>query len=173
MEYHFEGTRTLKDYVKLCKKLAFKRELTAYIIWVILALFVCLYPHPIARLQYFMYNPLFLMFALGSILVGTIVLFIIASVINPITYKQAFKSLKYASIMTKYTLTEETICITNEISNTVLPKDALYKIVYDHDRIYVFYSKVEVIIIKKSFFENEKEYENLKKFIADNYGKKR
>jgi len=168
MEHTFEGVFTLKDYIKLCRRLNRKRAAVTHIIGITVLTGILFFPDPIDQIGRIIANPFLLVWVLLPIFVYIAASFVI-DFLNSLTYRKAYKSDKLAAKVRHYKITEGMISVVTENTNLSITKDEVRKILLEHDRTYVFYSAVSAITIKKSYFEDGQKYEQVKQFILMHY----
>jgi len=104
-----------------------------------------------------------------TIMVFLILFFIIEKLFMPIVYKFHFNSYKTFYEISEYKVNKENIKIYSESINMFLTKDKINKILYDKDTIYICLGINFACIVKKYFFKNSNEFDELKIFLNENY----
>jgi len=182
MEYNFNGKITLEDYIQFNEniykfpfstkiKYIFCVFLLGIFIYIILPVLLELEPQEILK---FFANPKVI---INLILFFSIIILILVfpkilrSLMKNI-YKKYYDSNKTMTELCHYFITENIIKINSESEDITLRKDKINKIKYDNDSIYIYIGLNMAYIIKKHFFENDKEFEALKIFIKENFDKR-
>jgi hypothetical protein len=132
---------------------------------------ISFFPDPLEKINLVIDNPLILLLILKKTYLLLYIVFVILLelFLMPFQWKKIYRSDKSASKEKYFKITEETISVTTENGNLAYNKEKINKIWFEKDRIYIFLSVVQVITIKKIYFENEKDYEEIKRFIYDHY----
>ena len=178
MEYNFSGKITLDDYIKFNENalnlnknmykpsILFRGLISLFLFGICIYLFFFkLFVQPKIGLYVFiLFFAVALLFALSIIYLQ-----IIYPKILRRTCKKYYYSNKLIAEMYNYVVTENSIKIINDYENTILTKEKILKIECEEDSIFIFIGLGQAYIIKKHFFENDKEFEELKIFINENY----
>jgi hypothetical protein len=160
MEYKFTGALKLKEYIQWCRKIEQKRQLI-----LIIAFPICF------TLIFYSFNLLLPLKIILGILAGGLMFFIGEYIIYPIKLKKIYNSDKTSGMELNYFISEEFISITSENYNNKITRENIYKIKFDKDSIYILFSINKGIVIKKRYFTNENDFDELKLFIIDKYKK--
>jgi len=172
MEYNFSGVYTLRDYVKFNRKLSRKNTIIRYICGIVALAGLLFVLSPEGQINRIIDKPsillyyvfLFLFFNAGVAFLELFTVF---------RYRKIYRSDKSASSERKYRITNETISMAiDDTSMRTIGKEKIHKIIPEADRVYIFDSLVSAIIIKKSFFPSEEEFEEVKNFIINNFNNK-
>ncbi|GHT80000.1 hypothetical protein FACS1894130_10330 [Spirochaetia bacterium] len=171
MEFKFDGTITLQDYIQLNinhfkATLVNKKYILIYIILILsFSLFIGIN----------IYNNT-LISIINTIkdeyIFPVIVFIIIYFIFKRMQLKKLFDSNKILSEKKHYTITEDVIKIESESINDIITKEKINKIIYDKNTIYIYMSLTNVHLIKKRYLNNREQYIELKQFINKNYGKR-
>jgi hypothetical protein len=153
MEYKFSGVVTLKDYIQFSKILLKKSE---NFILIAMAAFA-----------------IFGIFKGGVYFKIWCILFAVAMICKffvIIAYKKKYySSNKFFQDEQYFVVNERFIKITIPSLQTVITKNEICKVEFDKDSIYLFITEDTVYIIKKRFFENSDEFDELKEFVKQYY----
>jgi hypothetical protein len=103
------------------------------------------------------------------IILIVLIIFLLMNFKSKRRYKKPFESNKSISEECTYTINETNITIDTKNSHTVLNKDAIYKILFDMDSIYIYSATNLARVIKKRFLENEEQFLNLVLFLDEHY----
>jgi len=180
MEFVFNGKLTLEDFIQfnethLKKSFFGKYKYLFYLLLIVIFIYSSFFEikeiinfasvHPEILLKIFL-QPSVIFPILG------IVLLIIFSkkIMKPI-YKKYYNSNKIMTEIKYFNITEDIINIKSDSEDYKLTKDKIYKILYDDDSIYIYFTINGAHIIKKHFINNNSDYDELVKFMKEKYFK--
>jgi len=176
MEYKLIGKISLKDYIQFNKNhrkhgAALIIRLTVYLVFIFFVV-VGLLPD-LDLIKYYIINfSLLELLKIFPLYIYVIIFFILLNIIIiPINYKRHYNANKSLQQPCNITINEQCISITTEDGSSKLTKENINKIYYDKDAIYIYTALNLGQIIKKRFLENEDYFEELVKFVKENYGK--
>ena len=173
MEYKINGKISFDDYMHFIK-IHQKSNSPIKIIRIVIAavLFICMTIYiPISSI---LKDKSGITPAPLPVLIG-IPFFIVFSLFVSFRYRKYIFRKKFYESKTgeKYfnmTIDEQFISTTTETSSSKFTKPDIFKIAYDKDSVYIYIGMNNAAIIKKRFLENEDDFEEMVKFIKENYG---
>jgi len=176
MEYKLNGKISLKDYIQFNKNHG--KHGSALIIRLVVypALLVFVIVSILPNLDVLKYHildlsPLELLKVFSPFIFFVIFMILLKIIIMPFIYKRHYNANKSLQYPCNITINEQCISITTEDGSSKLTKENINKIYYDKDSIYIYRALNLGHIIKKRFLENEDDFEELVKFVKENYGK--
>ncbi|GHV07123.1 hypothetical protein FACS189485_16890 [Spirochaetia bacterium] len=173
MEYDFMGQLTFKDYVQFNKIHIKKTFIGKFRIIVYVGLIVFVIISEWSDIKFLWENdPLKLLsvFLLPLIITFGIIL-LINNFVTPLIYKRHYKSNSTGNEIKHFKITQETISINGDSENRTLTKEKINRILFDKDSIYIYTALTAGHVIKKHYLNNENEFNELVKFIKENYMK--
>jgi hypothetical protein len=98
-----------------------------------------------------------------------LMLFIIFNFLFKRNLRKHYYSNKLFNEEQYYTVTEDQIEIKTAISNALITKDKINRILYNKNVLYIFIALNMAYIIPESFFADSNEFINFKSFMNENY----
>jgi hypothetical protein len=107
------------------------------------------------------------------ILLVSVLYFLFKLIVGKILYKKICAKYYYTNKMlgeySNYKIKNDNIIITSDSGTVIITKEKILKIFYEQYSIYIFIGLNAAYIIKRHFFQNDKDYDELVNFMKENY----